>query len=242
MKPCNLTLLSKCQGTTYSFRGDDGFGWALCTINDATGELLITSDWGNFAHRWHIDSLGHPTLTAFIGTRGDVDYLARKLQREGRNGQVFSSAATVKELRHVLCEKRLEHGRERLAARLEPEEMRFAGGHDYDADGLPYMSHRSPADCRGGAPWDRAGRLYERLPYLTRDTARRLWNELGGLADDCGRSGDLFFERIGAIEGVRDYITEEPWEYSQTEQTPEDRALRNIILPALIAACAPVAA
>lgn len=29
---------------------------------------------------------------------------------------------------------------------------------------------------------------------------------------------------------------------SKCQQTPEDRALRNIILPALIAACAPVAA
>jgi hypothetical protein len=34
-----------------------------------------------------------------------------------------------------------------------------------------------------------------------------------------------------------DYITDEPWNYLQTVQTAEDKALRGLILPALIEEC-----
>lgn len=236
-----LYLVSKqTAGTTYSFRSTERFGWALCTVNDATGELLITSDWGNWSHRWDPNPacLGAPTLTSFIGTRGDVDYLARKLQREGRAGRRWSAVATVTALRQALCERRLEDGREQLEARLEPDEMRLAGGHQYDAAGLPIYSRRMPAEYRNGRPWDTSGAPYSPLPYLTRDTARRIWRMLGELADECGGGdGSLFYERIQHIDGFDEYVTTEPWEYGETEQTPEDRALRDIVLPALIAAC-----
>jgi len=193
-----LSLISTQTAVTYSFRAAPGeFGWACCTVNDATGELLITSDWGNWSHRWSADprNLGAPTLTAFIGGRGDVDYLARKLQLEGRAGQRFSAEKTAAALRRQLCERRLEDGREQLEGRLEP------------------------------------------LPYLTREIARRIWDELGELADEVGCSSDLFYERIDRIEGLADYVTDEPWNYAMTEQTPEDRALRDVVLPALIEAC-----
>lgn len=246
--PPRLELHSTIAGgVTYSFKTSGPWvSWALCTVNDATGELLITSDWGNWSHRWNTDprSLGHPTLTAFIGERGDVDYLARKLQREGRGGLAFSAGATVKELRRLLCERRLEDGRERLENRLDPEEDMPGGvplshlSGRYDENGLPIISHRMPAGYRSGRPWDIHGDHYKPLMYLDRDVARRIWDQLGELADEVGTSCDLFFERIQHIDGVSDYITDEPWHHIATEQTPEDRALRDIVLPALIESCA----
>jgi hypothetical protein len=243
-----LSLVATQAAITYSFRAAAGnFGWACCTVNDATGELLITSDWGNWSHRWdpRPSCLGAPNLTAFIGTRGDVDYLARKLQREGRAGRRWSAAATATELRRRLCERRLEHGREQIEGRLDPEDrpgdmplqhlMEPVGR--YTADGLPIYSHRMPAEHRAGRPWKLNGEMYEPLPFLTRAEARRIWRELSELAEECEGSADLFYERVQQIDGFTDYVTEEPWEYGATEQTPEDRALREIVLPALITVC-----
>lgn len=103
-----LTLSSVDKtATTYRFYGR---GWALCTVNDATGELLITSDWGKWSHRWNINHLGVPTLTAFIGDRDSVHYLADKLN--GHRGQELSASKTIKEFRRMLCERRLEDGRD----------------------------------------------------------------------------------------------------------------------------------
>lgn len=48
-----LTLVSTQAAVTFSFRATGGAsGWANCTVNNATGELLITSDWGDWCHRW----------------------------------------------------------------------------------------------------------------------------------------------------------------------------------------------
>lgn len=97
------------SSVTYSFRAAIPFGWALCTVNDATGELLITSDWGNWSYRWHVGGFGDGiALTAFISTC-DVDYLARKLQ--GGICSAFSSEGTARALRRELCGRRLDDGR-----------------------------------------------------------------------------------------------------------------------------------
>jgi hypothetical protein len=52
-----------------------------------------------------------------------------------------------------------------------------------------------------------------------------------------GDASDVFYDRIDRIDGLLDYVTEEPWNYSESEQTPEDRALRDIVLPPLIDVC-----
>jgi hypothetical protein len=229
-----LSLISTQVATTYVFQAEPGkFGWANCTVNDATGELSIQSDWGSWVHSWSPDPrhLGAPSLTSFIGSRGNVDYLARKLQRGGQGGRRWSAVMTARSLRLQLCKRRRGDGCEQLEARLEPDEM-CAGRTSYDERGLPLFSYRYVNDPIWNDPHRR-----ERLPYLTRDTARRLWNAIGEMADEVGCSSDQFFEQVLKIEGFADYVTGEPWEYGVFEQTPEDRALREIVLPALIQAC-----
>jgi hypothetical protein len=229
-----LTLVSTQTAVTYSFRAAAGeFGWANCTVNDATGELLILSDWGSWTHRWdpRPSCLGAPTLTAFIGMRSDTDYLARKLQRERGAGQRWSAVATATTLHRQLCRRRLKDAREQLEYRLEPDEMAVERGL-YDDEGLPLFSYHYIKAPTWNDPHHK-----ERLPYLTRDTARRLWNEIDRLAKDVHHNADMFYERAQLIDSFTDYVTEAPWEYGVTEQTPEDRALRDIVLPALIKAC-----
>lgn len=239
-----LALISTTSSaTTYSFAttGDGFRSWALCTVNDATGELLITSDWGSWAHRWdpRPSSLGTQTLTAFIG-RVDVDYLARKMQRDRGAGRVFSAQATARELRRRLCERRRHDGRCQLESQLEPE--------DYDCGRLPnhlmdrYTEAGLPlfSEHYVSAPSWREPHRQECLRYLMRDEARRIWEAIGDLAAELGAgagAADLFFERLPSISGFSDYVTDEPWDYSQTVQTEEDKALRDQILPALIMAC-----
>lgn len=222
---------ARSMSVTYSFEteGDRFRSWALCTVNDQTGELLISSDWGSWSHRWNASpsALGAPTLTAFIGDRGDVDYLARKLQKEGRGGQVFSTRETARALRWLLCERRLNDGRCQLENRLEPEDLPPRSSTDYTPEGLPLFSGQvSDHD------------YMKRLPYLTIDVARRIWDEIGDLAEELNRSnGDLFYERLESIDGFTEYVTGEPREHGATEQTFEDKVLRYVVLPALIEAC-----
>lgn len=185
-------ISTNTAATTYHFQTTGpGLGsWALCTVNDATGELLITNDWGNWAHRWNASprALGAPTLTAFIGDRGDVDYIARKLQGR-RGGRRFSAERTIASWRRALAERRLERGH-----------------------------------------W--------RVPRLTRELAREIWDALGEAANTCGDNEDAFLSQVYEIDGFTDHVDDTPYESLETEQTPEDRALREQILPALIAACA----
>ena len=101
MRTPELALVSaKNTATTYSFQttGEGFKSWALCTVNDVTGELNIQSDFGNWSHRWNTDALGSPTLTAFIGDRSDVDYLASKLQSQRGGGNRWSAGATARAL------------------------------------------------------------------------------------------------------------------------------------------------
>lgn len=67
------------QARFYNFRFEP-HGWAIFTVNDATGELHIQSDWGDYSYRWNTAALGHnATLTSFLRDAGASDYLVRKL-------------------------------------------------------------------------------------------------------------------------------------------------------------------
>ncbi len=110
-----LTLASQSTATAYRFEGADGShwnGWAICTVNDATGELAIQSDWGVWAFRWSADPkhLGAPSLTHFIGGRKMCHYLADKLTSRHGDGEQqarerFSPEATVKSWGERIAER-----------------------------------------------------------------------------------------------------------------------------------------
>ena len=100
---------------TYSFGCiPAGVGWALCTVNDSTGELSICSDWGSWSYRWHVAHLGTSgdrplTLTEFIAGRssGAHEYLADKLTSEDRaKREAFSPEKTVASLREYIRQRR----------------------------------------------------------------------------------------------------------------------------------------
>ena len=114
--------------TTYHLRpvaGDRAhacFGWALATVNDATGELQIMSDWGEWSYRWHADPRNLGTLTHFIAgrERGWADragafrndtYIADKLTSSDdgkRKRKQFDGEKTVAALRERIIEARRE--------------------------------------------------------------------------------------------------------------------------------------
>jgi hypothetical protein len=97
---------------TYYFRSTERLGgWAFCTVDDKTAQLMIMSDWGNWSHMWDPKALGCPSLTHFIANRGCDDYLANKLL--GRDeAWVIDADVTIKKWRKQLCAQRLAEGRE----------------------------------------------------------------------------------------------------------------------------------
>lgn len=205
MKTPRLKLASTQTAVTYSFRATGGdFGWANCTVNDSTGDLHISSDWGNWSHRWdpRPSCLGAPSLTALIGSRNNVDYLARKLQGE-RGGKRFSAEKTVTEWRRMLCERRMDDGRILMAA-----------------------GEQAIQNAKYGVPFRR----------LTKEVARNIWEALGEAEENCGGEDSLLF-LVHEIDGFTRHVDDTPYESIKYEQTAEDRALREVILPALIEEC-----
>lgn len=204
---------------TFHFRVADPkkhMGWALCTVNETTGELSVCSDWGNWSHRWHAGSLPMSSysfgqregLLEFLGERPpqifkgrdgvsrdySMDYVAEKLCVEGRSrgrddSHAFDPWETCKKFKRMLCEARLEYGR-----------AGFYNRERYD----------------------------EPLSALL---ARVLWDELSG---DLAATTDatLFCERFMHLDGWN-WITNEPWEHTVYEPTTSFLVLRDAILPAL---------
>jgi hypothetical protein len=211
-----LKLISVLSiATTYTFRMSEGFGWALCTINDETGELIITSDWGSWSYLWSPkpDHLGAATLTHFIGDRGSVDYLVNKLL--GRRAcQQFSVDATVRHLRTLIAKRRLADGQEINLRRRECGDER---------EGFLEMD-------------------YHDRYYLTAGQARDLWDEVQSIGSDLDGSSmgeqaaTLYVERLMQIDNI-ERISEEPYEELQHVESHESKVLTQVILPALVAAC-----
>jgi hypothetical protein len=140
-----------------------------------------------------------------------------KLQCEGRAAYRFSPKATTAELRKLLVQRRLQDGRHQNDGWWhEAEEGRPPPMDRYEADGRPIYSYRRQRQYEDGRPWDIHGRQYQRLPFLSKETARRLWNELGELAEDLhGTFGGehVYWERLQRIDGFDDYVTDAPYEH-----------------------------
>lgn len=109
-----LVESGRSTATAYRFRGiytgKDGVehseGWAICTVNDATGELSIQSDWTDgCGHRWPVQHLGSPSLTHFLADRAHFDYLVGKLLPVQRREQ-FSPERTIAKLREQILRNR----------------------------------------------------------------------------------------------------------------------------------------
>jgi len=114
---CHMPTLAKYKvsinsPTSYNFRFTEPFGWANFTINDATGEFSIQSDWGNWSYRWNVDALGKSStshekpLTHFLGTCSGPDYVVDKLgYGEPRDFRERASGEATKRSirRHILA-------------------------------------------------------------------------------------------------------------------------------------------
>jgi hypothetical protein len=107
-----LVLTKRSTATSYHFAiRPEGYGWAICTVNDESGELQVMSDWGHWAYRWHVEHIGRPSLTHFIGerSRDGRHYLADKLTSSDRNLRYrFSPEKTIADMCARICEKRRE--------------------------------------------------------------------------------------------------------------------------------------
>ena len=92
-------------------------GWMIATVNDATGELTIRSDWVNCAHRWNVNAIGTATLHDFL-LKADIPYLVGKLALGDANlKNEYNPEATLELARQTVCERRRE-------GRLKKEEAR----------------------------------------------------------------------------------------------------------------------
>ena len=119
------------QAIAYHFGFDHG--WAIFTVNDATGELNLQSDWGDYAYRWPArpESLGAENLTAFlVNARADSDYVARKLF--GGDTTEFDADATAEALRDAIVSRRRKNEIDRDVARAAWDELARWGPSSYD--------------------------------------------------------------------------------------------------------------
>jgi hypothetical protein len=75
--------------------------WTHAYLDDDMGTLMITSDWGDWSHRWGLS--GMPKGVAFsdfiFGDRNDFNYVARKLYSGRRDDVEWDEKATKRELR-----------------------------------------------------------------------------------------------------------------------------------------------
>ena len=196
---------------TYYFRtAPSDIGWALCTVNDRTGELLIVSDWGNWAHLWNPRHLGSASLTHFIGERDSVDYIVQKLL--GRRGsEAFCPDETTKHLRRQLVKRRLEDGR-LLADSGGELKRRTMGG----------RGHWFLKAYEARELWGDLGSLAADIGPSTDENSDALQS--------------LYLERLYHLNHYQ-VLGDDLYEDAQHVETGVSKILRGTILPALRDAC-----
>lgn len=215
-------LASITRATTYHLHVNKPLGaFALCTVNDTTGELSVSCDWGRWSYQWSTTpaNLGAPTLTAFLARCKDPDYVMRKLT-SSEERSVFDPEKTVKNMLRTLAEHRLSWARRH---RPYGWDCPSYTSDDIDAYALR-ISARDPYDT-----------YYGEVCALTRGEARRIANALQEL-DDC-TSADVFLERYFQIDGYT-HVCDEPYnaDVMAFETSRTVRLLVESILPAFFTA------
>jgi hypothetical protein len=148
-----FTLTGASPAIAYRFRCDTPCGWAICTVNDVTGELSIQSDFGNWAYRWNVAHLGELSLTAFIGSRPHVHYLLGKLTAQA--DKQIDPSATIAECLEAVIRGRRYGTLTRTCAR-EAYDWLTESADDLDSSADLWME-RMPADVwniLGSAPYE----------------------------------------------------------------------------------------
>lgn len=226
----DLTDFTVTAGTAdvYSFRFQEPFGWAIFTVNNATGEFHIQSDWGCWQYRWPVgDNLGKTSaahakpLAHFLGTSNDPSYVTGKLgygePRSFRNE--FSEDRTKDAMRRMI-----------LAGRLAAD--------DVDPEVSEWMEERvETATGQRLESWDES---------LSKERARQLWKDLDRWMDDHDMKSEA--AQVMAIDDMRyshedlyDFLTgknkrtrvidREIWELFEHEASWGYRFLREVLLP-----------
>lgn len=105
-----------------SYRFETG-GWAIFTFNNATGELSVQSDWGDFSYRWHANpsSLGAPDLEHFLAKCG-ADYVADKFRIPSKE---FDPDATLRAAKAAIIEDRRKQNSDKTEARFAFEDLAY---------------------------------------------------------------------------------------------------------------------
>jgi len=121
-----LEVKAESVSTAASYRFVFDEGWAIFTINDATGEFMVTSDWGNMSYRWTVGCQGkhedgsNVTMHEFLREVGP-DYVLGKCASEGVKflDRVIDSKATRKEVIDAVRERNRET--ERLSEKIDDD-------------------------------------------------------------------------------------------------------------------------
>jgi hypothetical protein len=130
-RPLNDVLLvrssSEHTAEVFSYRFDHG--WAIFTICEATGELQITSDWGNASFRWNMSSLGPPgtTLKSFLADCNS-QYILGKLGHEGDFKDEVDVDHTIATIKYAIIDTRRRGSLRKEEARdLYDDALEFEG-------------------------------------------------------------------------------------------------------------------
>ena len=103
--PLKPSKAKKHTCEAYHFWFQSG-GWAIFTINDETGEFGLTSDWGNYAHRWPRDGVGSLSMKMFLAST-NPHYIADKFSYQSAAlKDVFDDEATERSFRRAVLEAR----------------------------------------------------------------------------------------------------------------------------------------
>jgi len=104
----------------YNLPNENGEGWAIVFIDDATGCFAGLSDWGNFAYRWNLAGMPeNQTLRGFLLTCDD-SYLLPKL---GQGCKEYDAEKTAEAVKEAIISDRRDGSFTKFAARREWERL-----------------------------------------------------------------------------------------------------------------------